>query len=139
MSGSNCGCPDSPPGSRNFETGQITPESDPENFLVSVDMAEDVNPNYQKCTVCTGDISNSIWYVNGQCKLDQMTYDVVWGVLQRVPGAKADLLRITSNPTLIFLANESELLTPVLEQDAYAAKRINANTLPYYTVFRGKI
>jgi hypothetical protein len=108
-------------------------------------MTDDVNPNYQTCTVCDGDKSdpNNVWFVNGVCKLDQLTYDQVWMVLQRVPRAKADLQKITKDPTLLSLANDARLISDPLDDDKAAADLINkgrgtgAGTLPYYTVLRG--
>jgi hypothetical protein len=119
-SGSDCGCP-------------------------GFSMSDDVNPNYQTCTVCNGDKSDpcNVWYVNGVCKLDQLTYCQVWAVLERVPRAKADLLKITTDPTLISLANDSRLVSDEIESDQAAADMINkgkgtgAGTLPFYTVLRG--
>jgi len=114
-------------------------EADPDNpqSVGLYDMENEVNPNYQHCTVCNLDTSNNIWYVNGQCKLDQLTYAQVYFVLIRVPGAKKDLLRITNDKYLVELANQSELIVPTLNGDQIAAKRINANTLPFYDIMRG--
>lgn len=111
----------------------------------SITMTDDVNPNYQTCTVCDGDKSDpcNVWYVNGICKLDQLTYDQVWCVLERVPRAKTDLMKITKDPTLLSLARDSILVSDDIECDKAASDLINkgrapgAGTLPYYTLFRG--
>jgi len=102
-------------------------------------MDEDVNPNKNCCTVCTGDRTNNIWYVNGKCKLDELTYEQVWMVLLRSPDAKRDLQRITSDPVLLTLANNTQLITDEIEDDRQAAKRIDGKGLPYYQLFRGNI
>lgn len=98
---------------------------------------DDVNPCYQTCTVCTGDKANNIWYVNGQCRLDQLTYAQVYYILQKVPRAKEDLIRITNDPNLIRLANETKPINQDEIDDRRAEKLINGNTLPFYTVLRG--
>lgn len=108
-------------------------------------MSDDVNPHYQTCTVCDGDKSDpcNIWYVNGICKLDQLTYDQVWCVLIRVPRAKADLMKITTDPVLLSLARDSKLISSEQESNQIAADLINkgtspnSSTLPYYKYFRG--
>ena len=107
-------------------------------------MSDNVNDNYQTCTVCDGDKSDpcNVWYVNGICKLDQLTYDQVWCVLSRVPRAKEDLMKITTDPILLSLARDTRLVSDEIESDKAAADLINkgvpgAGTLPYYTVFKG--
>lgn len=102
-----------------------------------VDMNDDVNPNPQSCTVCTGDTANNIFFVNGRCKLDQMTYEQVYFLLQRVPRAKADLMRVTNDPTLLSLAREARPSNQDQLDDQRAQKIINGNTLPMYNVFKG--
>ena len=100
-------------------------------------MEDDVNPNYQTCTVCNGDTTNNVWFAGGKCKLDQLTFEQVYFVLQKNPKAKADLLRITTDPTLIQLANETRPINQDAIDDRRAEKIINGNTLPFYTVLRG--
>jgi hypothetical protein len=105
--------------------------------------SDPVNLNPNGCTVCTGDTSNNIWVqpgppgYPGKCKLDLLTYEQVYCVLQRVPCAKADLLKITSDQCLVNLANSTQLVVPEKEDNAIAASRLMRNSLPYYTVFRG--
>ena len=100
-----------------------------------------LDPNF--CTVCDGDTSNNIWFqpgppgYPGKCKLDLMTYGQVHRVLQRVPCAKRDLLRITTDQCLIRLANTTPLIVPPQEDNRVAQQRLLRNSLPYYTVLRG--
>lgn len=103
------------------------------------ELSDNVNDNYQTCTVCTGDKTDNVWYVNGQCRLDQLTYDQVHYILQKNPKAKGDLLRITNDPNLIRLANETRPINQEQLDDQRAAKLINGNTLPFYTVLRGNL
>ena len=108
-----------------------------------IEMTDEVNPNKNECTVCTGDIRNNIWFVPrapgypGRCILDELTYDDVYMTLLRSPVAAKDLARITSDPKLQALAREVKLMVPPQQDDEVAAARINANTLPFYTVLRG--
>lgn len=100
---------------------------------------EFVNPNYQCCTVCCGDKKNNIWFVNGQCRLDQLSYEQVYRILQMNPRAKGDLIRITNDPNLIELANTTKLIQPDAADNAVAARLVNKDTLPFYTQFKGNI
>ncbi len=109
------------------------------------DMSEDVNPNKNCCTMCTGDTKCNIWFTlrapgfPGRCILDELTYDEVYDVLRRNPKAAEDLMRITNNPKLLALAREVKLSQTDQEDAEQAAKRLNANTLPFYTVMRGNM
>lgn len=102
-----------------------------------------LDPNY--CSVCDGDTSNNIWFqpgppgYPGKCKLDLMTYGQVHRVLQRVPCAKRDLLRITTDQCLVRLANSTPLIVPDQEDNRIAQQRLLRNSLPYYTVLRGNV
>lgn len=104
-----------------------------------------VNPDYPCSTVCTGDTSNNIWFepgppgFPGKCKLDLLTYEQVIAVLQRVPCARRDLLRITTDPCLVELANKVPLLVPEQEENKAVADRLMRNSLPFYTLLRGNI
>lgn len=106
-------------------------------------MGSKVNLNPNGCTVCTGSTSGNIWFqpgppgYPGKCKLDLMTYEQVFRVLQRVPCAKAHLLRITTDECLVRLANHTKLVMPPQEASQMVERRLNANSLPYYTVLRG--
>ncbi len=106
-------------------------------------MSDAVNLDPNNCTVCDGDTTDNIWFqlrapgFPGKCKLDDLTYEQVHAVLERVPQARAHLLKITSDPVLIRLANTTRLRVAEIESNKAATDRINANTLPYYTVLRG--
>lgn len=106
-------------------------------------MYDNVNPDPGCCSMCIGRIpDNMFWELGGvgfpgRCKLDLMTYDQVYHVLRRVPAAKAHLLAITTDPILRRMAYETKLTESDGDDDARAAARINANTLPFYTVLKG--
>mgnify|MGYP001298665663 CR=1 FL=1 len=115
-------------------------------FPYGVVLEQDVNPNKNRCTMCSGDTSNNIWFqpgppgYPGKCKLDEMTFEQVWIVLLRVPQAKKDLLRITENADLLTLASQTSLIQDPIEDDKKVDYLINKqNTLPYYTLLRGNI
>lgn len=92
-------------------------------------------------TLCDGDCSKNIWFVGGKCKLDQLTYDQVYFVLQRNPQAKNDLLRVTTDENLLLLAQRTPLISDEIENNVRPYKVINnpAQTLPFYTLFRGNL
>lgn len=102
-------------------------------------MCDPCNPGNLQ-TLCDGDCTNNIWYVNGQCKLDQLTYEQVYYILQHNRTAKRDLLRATSNPALVMLAHQTPLIMDE-KDDNTTQKLINdpAKTLPFYTLFRGNL
>lgn len=105
---------------------------------------DDVNPG-RGCTVCTGDVTNNVWFVArapgfaGRCILDELTFDQVAHVLSKNPRAKADLLRITTDPRLVRLANEAKLVETDQTADERFARKLNSDILPHYTVTRGKL
>ena len=109
----------------------------------------DVNPFRGHCTLCTGDTVHNIWYQPpppgfkgpGRCILDELTFQEVYFVLLRNPSAKKDLLRITHDPDLISLANQSSLVQDPLEADLRATNLINKgpHSLPVYTLFHGNL
>lgn len=107
-------------------------------------LTDAVNPNPYYTTVCTGNPVNNMWAeklntgYGYRCRLDLMTYEEVWIVLTRVPKAKEDLLKITNDPCLIKLANETKLLVPEKEENDQLQHKMN-NSLPYYRLFRGNI
>jgi hypothetical protein len=110
-----------------------------------LDLSIDVNPEKNCCTKCSGDPNNNIWFEirpgrPGRCILDELTYEQVWLVLLRNPNAKKDLLKITTDATLIQLANNVNLEVDELDDDQKVENMINKQgTLPYYTLFRGNI
>jgi hypothetical protein len=109
-----------------------------------LDMESPVNPQSPYCTVCTGNTNNNIFFIVnaagvGQCRLDQMTYEQVVRVLAHNPGAGQQLIAITDDTTLHSLANTVGLVLDPLEDDDNARRRIDANSLQFYTLFRGNI
>lgn len=131
----SCGCNQDPCGCQ-----AVSVSDDP---CDNICLEDKVNPDWPATSLCTGDRTNNIWFkpgppgFQGQCKLDTMTYDQVIAVLERVPCAKRDLLRITNDVCLVRLANEVKLVEPVQESNQRVQDRLNRNSLPYYTVFRG--
>jgi hypothetical protein len=113
----------------------------PDGTLICMDEA--VNPAPYSTTVCTGDPVNNIWAEKTdsgyRCRLDLMTYDQVWEVLTRVPEAKADLLRITDDQCLVYLANSSKLRVDEKEENKRLMNKFNNRSLPYYKLMRGNI
>lgn len=108
-----------------------TPCSKNSLTINELDLSTNINASPNQCTFCTGDTNNNIWFIpgapgyGGQCRIDQMTFEQVFLVLQRVPQAKNDLLRITSDPVLIELANEVKPVDDEIEADVKAAHMIN--------------
>jgi hypothetical protein len=104
-----------------------------------------VNPTYPETTVSNGNTANNMWFREGapgyagQCILDTLTYEQVIGVLERVPGAGKDLLKITNDPCLVELANKVGLIVPEQEQNQQVMDRLGNRNIPYYTIFRGNI
>jgi hypothetical protein len=102
------------------------------------------NPNPTICTLCTGDKSNNMFFVNGQCKLDQMTYEQVVRVIEMVPDARGDIQKITSDEILLDLSRTVKLVNEEGIQSEATSDLINrggsaSGTLPFYTVLRGRI
>ncbi len=114
----------------------------------SIDNSDQINP-CPSVSKCTGNhVDNMFWREGapgypGQCILDQMDFEQLFLVLSRVPLAGDHLRRITNDPVLIRLANETKLTIPEQADNQRAADMINkgrgtgAGTLPYYTVLRG--
>jgi hypothetical protein len=71
--------------------------------------------------------------------LDELTYEQVASVIQRVPGAKEDLMRITDDPILLAMARDLELVEDPIDENERIRKRLHANSLPMYTVLKGNI
>lgn len=110
-----------------------------------LDLTAPVNPCKNECTVCTRDTSDNLWFqpqapgYPGRCILDELTYDDVYQVLLRNPNAAPDLMRITDDQNLLSLARVVKVEQDPIEDDKKFADRINANTLPFYTVLAGNI
>ncbi len=128
--------------------GNFDDTDDPGSTL-AIDNSDPVNPTPNCCTKCTGDHTNNVFWRTGapgfpgKCILDELDFAQLFLVLERYPGAKKDLLRITDDPVLIQLANETKPAGTELEDDQKAADMINKGrgkgpgTLPYYTIMHG--
>jgi hypothetical protein len=97
---------------------------------------------------CNLDRTNNVWVEgvvdeNGEggiCLLDTMTESQIIYSLQRDETARADLLRVTSDPHLVELANTIPRLPTVEEGDKLqTSMNRNAQSLPFYTLFKGNI
>lgn len=116
----------------------------PEPIFIN-DMEAPCNPSPTTCTLCTGDSTNNIWAVPRgpgyglRCLLDEMTYQQVYDILRRIPEAKGDLLRITSDPCLVSLAQTTHLDLVEQKDLERFAQRVNDSTLVFYTKFRGNL
>lgn len=123
-----------------YEDGLIPYERDPD---FEYDPEQPVNPNPNFLTLCTGDRKDNVFYEPGQPGypgrrvLDELTFEQVYLVLLRVPKAKADLMRITDDPSLLAMARESRIAEDPIDEDEKIRKRLTANSLPMYTVFKG--
>jgi hypothetical protein len=96
------------------------------------------NPD-KSVSLCTNPVpQGNVWFVRNTCKLDQVQLGVVVRVLEHIPRAKKDLLAITDDEMLIQMANTIKLVVPDQEENDIVQKRLSANTLPYYTLFRGR-
>ncbi len=119
-------------------------DSDCECDLSVLELSNLVNPNKNECTVCTREDDCNMFLVPRanpfpkRCILDEMTYDEVVYLLRTNPNAARDLEKITDNPTLLALAREIKLNMTDQRDSEIVAKRINANSLPFYTVIKGK-
>jgi len=91
-------------------------------------------------SLCDGDLTNNEWVTEGVCLLDQMTPSQVTYVLQRNPKAREDLKRATTCQELHDLVDQVPLLDTREEEDRLqSALNNNANSLPFYTLFRGNL
>lgn len=137
MNGNDPGSGDE--GDSGFDASAIDDFSDDP---LAIDNSDPVTPP-GCCTACTGDHQNNMFWREGapgypgHCLLDQMDYMQVFVALQRIPKAREDLLRITDNKKLIRLAKTTRLSESYQADDQRVADRINANTLPFYTVMYG--
>ncbi len=112
--------------------------------MCNFDPEDPCNPNPAAGSLCTGDKSNNMFFVNGQCKLDQMTYEQVIRVIESVPDGRNDLSRITNDEILLDLAQTVKPADEEIKQSNAIVDLINrggssAGTIPFYTVLRGRI
>jgi hypothetical protein len=77
----------------------------------------------------------------GVCLLDTLCTDQVIGILKVDERARADLIRVTSDPTLLDLAETVDRL-PSVDPGDQLQKQMGANhqaeTIPFYAIFRGQ-
>lgn len=112
---------------------------------VAIDLTKPVNPHKNRCTVCTGDTRDNIWFQPkapghpGRCILDEITYDDVYQVLLKFPTAASDLARITDVRDLQTLSRTVKVMMDPLDDDRVFAKRLNNNTIPFYSIFAGNM
>jgi len=98
-------------------------------------------------TKCDRDTKNNIWLERGTpgaigiCLLDTMTHEQVIYTLERNVRAKADLLRITSDPELLELANTVERLPtmPIMDAVQKHFNREGPETNIFHSLFRGQV
>jgi len=97
-------------------------------------------------TCCDLDITDNIWVEGvvdvpagkrGICMLDTLSRAQVIDILQRNPRAKKDLLRVTTDPELVELAQTVQLLQSTNQSDDQT-KQSARQGLPYYTLFAGR-
>ncbi len=97
------------------------------------------------CTFCNGDRKDNVWVegvtdVNGNggiCMLDSLTEQEIIGIIEVDDRARADLKRVTTDPTLLHLANTIPRL-PTTEEGDILQKQTNQNSIPFYSIFRGQ-
>lgn len=100
-------------------------------------------------TKCDLNRSNNVWVERGTggencpgiCLLDTLTEEQVINVLEKDDRARADLLKVTSNERLRYLAVTTKKLTTAEEADLQQ-KWVNRNeapaSIPFYGLFRGQ-
>jgi hypothetical protein len=100
-----------------------------------------------RTTYCDRDTKDNVWMERdpntpnapGICMLDTMSEGQVINSIQRSCRARVDLLRVTSDPNLLYLARTVPTL-PTTEEADDDQKRLNrdADSIPFYTQFRGQ-
>jgi hypothetical protein len=97
-----------------------------------------------RTTYCDRDRRDNVWIEGGNretgeggvCILDNLVQDQVVWILERDYKARADLIRVTSDPQLQFLAHN---IAPLPTGNAVDDEMHDANTnVPFYSVFRGQ-
>lgn len=96
-------------------------------------------------TYCDGDTKNNVWMehvdpdASGICLLDTMTECQVIYTLERDARARQDLLRVTTDPRLLELARTvTPLATSEFADDLQSSINKNAESIPFFTVFKGQ-
>lgn len=97
-----------------------------------------------KPTLCDRDRASNVWVegadengVGGICLLDTLEEYQVIQSLHRSQRSHDDLLRVTSNARLRELAATVPVYPTTVEGDQLQVK-VNEDTLPFYTIFRGQ-
>lgn len=102
-----------------------------------------------RLTYCDRDTKDNVWVERadvspeapGICLLDTMSECQIIDVISRQDTARKDLLRVTSDPHLLYLAATVPHLGTVDEDDALQ-DNINRNdepeSIPFYGIFRGQ-
>lgn len=103
-------------------------------------------PTAVPCTYCDLDRKNNVWVEGvqdengngGICMLDTMTEAQIVGVIQCNDRARADLLKVTSDPCLRKLAETVPRLSTLEPADQLQQEtNRHKDSIPFYTVFRG--
>jgi hypothetical protein len=97
-------------------------------------------PGMVNCWIDRGTTPNDVSAL-GVCMLDTMCDEQVINSLLRDDQARADLLKITSDPHLLELARTTPRLPVVETMDAEQAFLNRSNTpesIPFYAIFRGQ-
>ncbi len=108
------------------------------------------NTPASKCDLYVAGTKN-LWVERGQgpndascpgiCLLETLNLDQVIYIVQHVDGARADLLKVTSDPVLRAIATDVPVLPTAEESDL---EQVNANrnhqlaSIPFYGIFRGQ-
>lgn len=90
-------------------------------------------------TLCDGDTTNNHWFTEGVCILDTLSPRQVNYILEHNEVARADLLRVTTNPDLIDMANSVPRLPTTEEDDELMKVQAKQTPLPFYQIFRGNL
>lgn len=101
----------------------------------------------ERVTYCDRNRANNVWVEGadengngGICLLDTMTEAQVVGVLEVDPRARKDLKKVTSDPHLLSLADSVPELPETSELDDLQKNlNRNADSIPFYSLFRGQL
>lgn len=103
----------------------------------------------KEISLCNGDrTDNMFWRLGapgypGKCILDEMNFGQLQRILSRNPLAQEHLARITDSPIIRKFASETPMTMSEADDSQQFSDRINkkdgrgADTLPFYTVFKG--
>ncbi len=111
---------------------------------MTIDPNEMCNKGCRK-TLCNADTKNNSWCsvdtfgVVTECRLDDITYGDVIYVISRNQKFMNDLKKVTTDETLLYIANNTQLVGDEKDQNAKFTKNINGGAPPFYTVFGGQL